>query len=76
MGVLDSTSYLFTCSSCNVHEIVTILDKGSRFGGSHWQKAPTLNKFDVEWSEGGITGPKVQATVCKTCKLVGNVTFS
>jgi len=76
MGILDSTTHLFSCSSCKAQESVKILDKGSTFGGSYWHEGPPLVSFEVKWSTGGKTEPEVQSASCRICKTAETVTCS
>jgi hypothetical protein len=67
MGTLDSTTHSFNCQFCKISELIKILDKGSTWGGSHWQKGPELKHFDVIWKGGNKIEPEILSATCKQC---------
>jgi len=69
MGFIDETIYMFTCPQCKKEERVKLLDKGSTFGGSHWQHGIDVEHFDVTWIGGGKVEPTVESAYCKKCKV-------
>lgn len=69
MGYIDQTYHSFRCPKCGATESCKILDKGNNYSGSWWQPGPSLEKFDVQWSGGNKTEPRVERAVCKLCKV-------
>jgi len=67
MSVIDKTTYLLNCLNCNKEEASSILDKGSNWGGSHWQSSTNFTKFKTSWSGGGITEPSLISATCTSC---------
>lgn len=67
MGVIDKTTHKLTCDECGISEQVTMLDKGSAWGGSAWQEGKSFENFDVAWKT--IVGgePRVDKAKCKRC---------
>jgi len=69
MGIIDQTTYTLTCPKCLQSEKKKVLDKGSSFGGSSWQKGVDFSGFDVVWAGGGITEPVISNASCRMCNL-------
>ena len=68
MGIIDSTIHSLTCDDCQVSENIKILDKGSNYGGSHWQSGKSFENFNSQWSgDGGKTEPRLISATCKKC---------
>ena len=69
MGVIDETSYQFHCARCDIEEKVRVRDRGSMWGGPHWQSGPKLDLFEIVWEGGGKTEPEVVSILCKKCGM-------
>lgn len=70
MAIIDSTIHSLTCNNCKVLESVTILDKGSSYGGSHWQSGKDFVSFNSEWSSSnGHIEPILISATCKKCEM-------
>lgn len=68
MGVIDSTIHRLECTKCEVFEEHKILDKGSQYGGSHWDSGCEFQKFNTTWDgESGKKEPSMTDAVCKDC---------
>lgn len=67
MGTMDSTIHKLSCKNCNIQEEARILDKGSNWGGSHWQNGPEFTKFQVTWKGGDKTEPTIVTAICRKC---------
>ncbi len=67
MGIIDKTTYTLTCPKCGAVEVATILDKGSNWGGPHWQSAARFSQFDTTWEGGGSREPELKSATCKQC---------
>lgn len=73
MGVIDHTNYEVSCPNCCAKESFRILDKGSGYGGSHWQGGPSSELFGLQWTAGGGSEPDLLKAVCKKCGTVATV---
>ena len=69
MGTIDQTTYTLTCPQCLQSEKKKVLDKGSSFGGSHWQGGVDFSEFTVTWSGGGISEPVISSAACNRCNI-------
>lgn len=67
MGIIDETTYKLRCSKCSNIESLTILDKGSTFGGSSWESGKAFACFETDLAGGGAHPPKLTKATCKTC---------
>ncbi len=74
MGIIDKTTYRLTCSRCGAHETASVLDKGSSWGGSHWQSSAKFEQFEISWSGGGNTEPVITSAICKRCGTAAGFT--
>lgn len=70
MAIIDSTIHSLTCNNCKILESVTILDKGSNYGGSHWQSGKNFINFNSQWSNSsGRIEPSLISATCKKCEM-------
>jgi hypothetical protein len=67
MGIIDSTVYTLQCQKCGTKESAKVLDKGSGWGGSAWQRGAEFSKFDTQWTGGGREEPQLVSATCKKC---------
>jgi hypothetical protein len=67
MGTIDKTIHKLTCETCRIVEEVEVLDKGSNWGGSHWQNGENFENFETSWDGGGKTEPHIITAVCRHC---------
>ena len=67
MGIIDKTTYRLSCPACGTEETASVLDKGSGWGGSHWQSGVSFSSFDTSWSGGVKQEPKLTSAKCKRC---------
>ncbi|MBL0611325.1 MULTISPECIES: hypothetical protein [Aeromonas] len=67
MGIIDKTTYTLRCDKCGITEDASILDKGSNWGGSHWQNGTNFKSFTTLWSGAGKSEPKLVEAKCKNC---------
>ncbi len=72
MGTIDGENITLTCPACGATETCRILDKGSGWGGSHWQ-TPTFERFDITLSGSATTYYNVSG-VCVACNADAAVT--
>ena len=73
MGVIDKTTYLLSCERCSVEETSSILEKGSNWGGSHWQSEADFTKFMTSWKGGGVAEPTLLSATCISCEMPAGV---
>lgn len=76
MGIIDKSNYKLSCAKCGTEETGSVLDKGSGWGGSHWQSGATFLLFDTSWAGGGKQEPKLTSAVCKECGGAAQVSSS
>lgn len=76
MGTKDQTTYTLTCPQCLQAEKKKVLDKGSNYGGSHWQEGVDFSEFDVAWTGGGTSEPVITTAVCKKCNISPSIVSS
>jgi hypothetical protein len=75
MGIIDSTSYTLACPKCGTRETRSVHDKGSNWGGSHWQSSTSFTHFDTNWQGGGgREEPALTSALCKACGAEAVVT--
>lgn len=67
MGLIDETSFTLSCPKCRTSESHKVLDKGSRWGGPHWQSAVAFEHFHVQWKGGGKEEPIIVSASCRSC---------
>jgi predicted nucleic-acid-binding Zn-ribbon protein len=67
MGIIDETTYKLHCPKCGHSESLSILDKGSNFGGSCWQSGAVFTSFETNLTGGGVQAPQLTTAICKTC---------
>ncbi|MBD1835248.1 hypothetical protein H6F61_21805 [Cyanobacteria bacterium FACHB-472] len=67
MGVSDKTNYTLSCERCAVSETVSVLDKGSGWGGSSWQAGKPFTNFTAQWKGGGRDEPEIVSATCNAC---------
>jgi hypothetical protein len=73
MGIIDSTIHSLACNNCKTLESVTILDKGSNYGGSHWQSGKNFINFNSQWSNSSEhIEPSLISATCKKCGVPVN----
>jgi len=68
MGVNDKLWVKLTCSSCDVSETSTALDKG--YNNPSWGNIEQFEKFIAINSGGGKQEPEVVSAKCKTCGAI------
>lgn len=73
MGTIDKLWVKLTCDKCGVSEVATASDKGSGWGGSHWNDLGGFVKFDAVITGGGNTDPDVTSAKCKSCGHVAKI---
>jgi hypothetical protein len=73
MGVIDSTIYTLSCPKCGIVESASLLDKGSNWGGSHWQSGAIFVEFETKWSGDGTREPQLVLASCKVCSTAASV---
>jgi hypothetical protein len=73
MGVIDKTTYILSCKNCQEEETASVLDKGSNWGGSHWQSGTVFKKFKTNWNGGGVVEPYLLCATCISCGSVAEV---
>ncbi|GAJ68027.1 ras GTPase-activating-like protein IQGAP1 [Edwardsiella piscicida] len=76
MGIIDKSTYTLKCPNCEIVETLAILDKGSNWGGSHWQSGGSFQHFHTEWQGGGLTEPSLKIAKCKVCQQSALATSS
>ena len=69
MGIIDKTTHLLTCPQCGASETANVLDRGSNWIGSHWQRGANFERFETTWSGGGDTGPDLVSATYKQCSV-------
>jgi len=74
MGIIDQTVYTLECGNCGTQETAKILDKGSSWGGSHWQSGTDFYNFNSTWEGGVDREPKLIEISCKKCEISDGVT--
>ena len=67
MGTIDKTIHKLACESCDITEEKKVLDKGSGWGGSHWQSGAEFTNFETSWKGGGDTEPSITKAKCNQC---------
>lgn len=67
MGTIDKTTHKLSCEDCGITEDASVLDKGSGWGGSHWQSGTSFENFSTTWSGGGKEEPVIVEAKCKSC---------
>lgn len=77
MGVIDTNHFSVKCLNpqCGETEDAHVNQKGSAYGGS-WGDPPTFSKFIVTWKGDEMTGPRIEAAVCKKCGTSATHTLS
>lgn len=73
MGIIDKLSITLTCNGCGTAEESSVLDTGSRWGGSHWSRPGPFMQFDVICKGGGKDEPTVDSAKCKACGNTASV---
>ena len=73
MGTIDAAYIKLTCEKCGISEERRYSDKGSMWGGSHWNNIPAFDNFDVESTEGGKQEPHIKSAKCKHCGSVPKI---
>jgi hypothetical protein len=67
MGTIDSTIHALCSNSCQVNEERRVVERGSSWRSSGWEKAPEFSKFNTEWSVQENTEPRLLSATCKLC---------
>jgi hypothetical protein len=75
MGIIDQSTYKVDCDQCEITENVTIYDKGSMYGGSHWQSGKSMTHFNARWTGGGKVDPDLASATCYRCGHSARVTL-
>lgn len=70
MGTIDSATYTLTCPECGRTESDRVLDKGSGWGGSSWQR-PTFELFETQISGSARDEYEVTGT-CLVCRVAAD----
>jgi hypothetical protein len=73
MGTIDQTGYRLSCAKCNTEELALVLDKGSGWGGSHWQSGASFSGFETSWTGGAAQEPKLISATCEHCRFAAKV---
>lgn len=73
MGVIDKLWIKITCEHCGCSETLSVLDKGSSYGGSHWGNPSPSTKFSVVFEGGGTTEPTITSAKCVACNCTAVV---
>jgi len=71
VGIIDSATITLSCPQCGLTESSRIVDKGSGWSGSSWQR-PSFDRFEVTVTGGDEDEPKVVG-VCTQCKVAAEV---
>lgn len=76
MGIIDQTTHTLSCPKCDKTEQVTILQRGSAYGGS-WEAGKSLSKFTVTWDDAqGFAGPGITSAKCNGCGTTPKIVIS
>lgn len=75
MGVIDKSTYTFTCPKCKAREDGAVLEYGSSYGAS-WGSPPKIIHFSVQWNTGQFGEPHPTSAVCVKCKVPADVQSS
>ena len=71
MGIIDTATITLTCPECCLSESSRIRDKGSGWGGSHWE-TPKFEHFHVSISGSPKTDYEVSGK-CPKCDVSAEV---
>jgi hypothetical protein len=72
MGIIDELTFTFSCPKCNAREQSTVVEKGSRYGGS-WGSPSELSLFSVQWTDGPYGQPHPTSAACLKCGVPARV---
>lgn len=66
MGMIDQTTFTFSCPACKTSEVSRARQRGSAYGAS-WGPPSAVKQFIVEWSYDGFAGPVAERAKCAAC---------
>lgn len=73
MDIIDRKNFKIKCESCNIIEEQYILEKGSSWNGSLWQKIAKFKNFETIWVDDHDNKPDIFKATCKQCGQVARV---